>query len=53
MKDEFKYTTTFGLLGKLADYIFLEKYMRNFLLVRNAYIKEVAEQQAAGSYTVT
>ena len=48
MKDEFKYATPFGIFGKLADYIFLEKYMRNFLLARNAYIKAVAEEQAAG-----
>jgi ligand-binding SRPBCC domain-containing protein len=43
MEDEFNYTSPLGWLGKLADYLFLEKYMRGFLLERNAYIKSKAE----------
>lgn len=43
MEDEFNYTSPLGWLGNLADYLFLEKYMRGFLLERNAYIKAKAE----------
>ncbi len=43
MDDEFNYDSPLGWLGKLADYLFLEKYMTGFLLERNAFIKERAE----------
>jgi ligand-binding SRPBCC domain-containing protein len=43
MMDTFDYTSPLGVLGRLADKLFLETYMRNFLLKRNMYIKMVAE----------
>lgn len=43
MKDIFTYQLPYGILGKLADYLFLKKYMTNLLLDRNAVIKEFAE----------
>ena len=43
MKDIFTYQSPYGILGKLADYLFLKKYMTNLLLDRNAVIKEFAE----------
>ncbi len=43
MIDEFKYESPLGLLGKLADVIFLKRYMKHFLVQRNNMIKEVAE----------
>jgi ligand-binding SRPBCC domain-containing protein len=46
MVDTFDYTSPFGLLGRLADKLFLEKYMHNLLLKRNMYIKMVAEEKA-------
>ncbi|KPV55774.1 MULTISPECIES: SRPBCC family protein [Paenibacillus] len=46
MIDEFDYTSPLGPVGKLADRMFLESYMKNFLLKRNLYIKQLAEKQA-------
>ena len=43
MKDEFDYRSPLGPLGRLADWLFLEAYMRRFLLQRNQFIKKVAE----------
>jgi len=45
MKDLFDYKAPLGLLGKLADLLFLEKYMTDFLDKRNAVIKEFAETE--------
>ncbi|MBK8636418.1 MAG: SRPBCC family protein [Saprospiraceae bacterium] len=43
MTDVFIYTSPLGILGKMADKMFLKRYMTNFLLQRNKVIKEVAE----------
>jgi ligand-binding SRPBCC domain-containing protein len=43
MNDVFDYKSPFGILGKLADKIFLEKYMTDLLIERNHIIKEFAE----------
>lgn len=43
MVDIFDYTSPLGILGNLADILFLEKYMTNFLIHRNDLIKEYAE----------
>lgn len=43
MIDFFEYQSPFGILGKLADKLLLEKYMTNLLLERNQIIKEFAE----------
>jgi len=48
MIDTFDYTSPLGVLGKLADTLILERYMRRFLLERNLYLKEKAERQARG-----
>lgn len=45
MKDNFEYESPFGILGKLADFIFLKNYMKSFLIERNSMIKEVAETE--------
>lgn len=44
MIDSFDFTSPLGVLGKMADRLFLEAYMRKFLLIRNEYIKEMAEK---------
>lgn len=46
MLDTFDYTSPLGPLGRLADRLFLERYMRNLLLERNSYLKRAAEGQA-------
>jgi ligand-binding SRPBCC domain-containing protein len=43
MTDIFYYQSPFGLLGKLADTLFLVTYMRKLLIRRNAEIKALAE----------
>ena len=45
MTDIFDYKSPLGLLGKLADTLFLEQYMTNLLSDRNRVIKEFAESE--------
>mgnify|MGYP000008575671 CR=1 FL=1 len=45
MIDKFNYKSPFGFIGKLADFIFLKKYMTKFLKERNQIIKEFAETE--------
>lgn len=45
MKDVFDYTSPFWILGKIADALFLESYMRNLLTERNLVIKKIAESE--------
>jgi ligand-binding SRPBCC domain-containing protein len=42
MTDVFYYESPLGLLGKLADTLFLKRYMRNFLKKRNTIVKAFA-----------
>lgn len=42
--DEFEYKSPFGLLGKLVDLLFLEKYMQRFIRTRAEQIKKIAEK---------
>lgn len=43
VRDRFDYRSPFGLLGKMADALFLKRYMHNFLYQRNLIIKRYAE----------
>ena len=43
MRDIFDYTAPLGLLGVLADRLFLTRYMRRFLLRRSEVIARLAE----------
>ena len=45
MTDCFEYKSPLGFLGRIADFLFLKKYMTNFLLKRNQVIKEFAETE--------
>ncbi len=47
MVDIFTYTSPLGPLGRIADVIFLCRYMRNFLAERNRYVKQMAERAIA------
>ncbi|MFD0763480.1 cell division protein [Mucilaginibacter lutimaris] len=44
MRDEFIFASPLGLLGKLANWLFLKRYMTALLLKRNEVIKKVAER---------
>jgi ligand-binding SRPBCC domain-containing protein len=43
MRDVFVYTAPRGLLGRIAERLFLTAYMRRFLKARNREVKSVAE----------
>ena len=43
MTDRFEYASPFGSLGKLADWLFLVRYMMRFLKQRNDHLKSIAE----------
>ncbi len=43
MIDIFTFRAPFGILGRLAETVFLTRYMRELLLARNRHIKQVAE----------
>lgn len=43
MTDVFKYTSPLGVLGQLADVLFLKKYMTRLLTERNRIVKQFAE----------
>ena len=47
MKDTFDYTSPFGILGRIADFVFLKRYMTRLLRTRNGVIKSVAESGKA------
>lgn len=43
MKDRFEYKSPLGFIGKIADKLFLEKYMRDFNVNRAVELKKLAE----------
>ena len=50
MRDVFTYESPLGILGRIADFLFLEHYMRSFLIERNRVIKATAESNAWRRY---
>jgi ligand-binding SRPBCC domain-containing protein/adenylate kinase family enzyme len=50
MSDRFEFASPFGPLGRLVDWLFLTRYMRSFLLQRNARLKQIAESEAWRAY---
>jgi ligand-binding SRPBCC domain-containing protein len=46
MSDTFEFRSPLGWIGKLVDKLVLKKYMKRFLVVRNAEIKRIAESDA-------
>lgn len=43
MRDRFAFESPLGVLGRVANGLFLTSYMRRFLVERNAVLKRVAE----------
>ena len=43
MSDVFDYAELFGVLGRIADRLFLDNYMQRILAERNRVIKQIAE----------
>lgn len=50
MRDVFTYESPLGILGRTADFLFLERYLRSFLIERNRVIKTTAESDAWKKY---
>ena len=44
MMDTFEYKSPFGILGILADKLFLERYMKKFIISRSMELKKIAEK---------
>ncbi|WP_033958213.1 SRPBCC family protein [Psychroserpens jangbogonensis] len=44
MTDKFQFESPFGIIGKLANVLFLKRYMINLLATRNAFLKKKAEE---------
>ncbi|MEK6205566.1 MAG: SRPBCC family protein [Amylibacter sp.] len=53
MRDIFDYTSPLGLLGSVADVLFLKRYMWRLLNKRNQLIKTVAENGNIDRYLLT
>jgi ligand-binding SRPBCC domain-containing protein len=51
MTDTFAYRAPFGPLGKLAEWLFLTRYLRRFLEERAAFLKQHAEDRPTDSTT--
>ena len=43
MRDVFSFQSPLGILGRIADFLFLTRYMKSFLIERNRVIKATAE----------
>ena len=43
MLDELMFRAPLGILGRVAEMLFLTRYMRAFLMERNLILKELAE----------
>ena len=50
MIDQVTYDLPFGVIGKLADKIYFEKYLKSLLAERNAVIKQIAESNQWKQY---
>ncbi|WP_409292715.1 SRPBCC family protein [Peribacillus sp. SCS-37] len=44
MRDVFAYKSPLGILGNLADFLFLKKYMTHFIVTRAKELKRIAEK---------
>ena len=44
VKDVLEYETPFGILGKLFDKLLLKKHLTEFILHRNAILKDLTEK---------
>jgi ligand-binding SRPBCC domain-containing protein len=50
MRDVFTYESPLGILGSIADFLFLKRYMRSFLIKRNQVLKTTAETDGWKQY---
>lgn len=50
MRDRFEFVAPLGMLGRIAERLFLTAYMRRFLVERNAGLKRTAESNEWKKY---
>ncbi len=50
MRDVFGFESPLGIFGRIADSLFLTRYMRSFLIERNRVIKATAESEYWSQY---
>ena len=50
MRDVFSFLSPLGILGRIADSLFLTRYMKSFLIERNRVIKATAESDDWNQY---
>ena len=50
MRDRFDFASPLGLLGWMADWLFLKGYMRRFLVRRNTVLKQSAESMQGDNH---
>jgi ligand-binding SRPBCC domain-containing protein len=50
MRDLFSYESPLGIIGRLAQFLFLDRYMRSLLVERNRIIKATAESDTWVQY---
>ena len=43
MRDVFDFESPFGIFGRIADRLFLKRYMQSFVVERNQMLKAIAE----------
>ena len=52
MRDTFDYSSPLGLIGRIAEMLFVTRHIRKLLVVRNELIKSVAESSQVDKYLV-
>jgi len=50
MRDRFEFESPLGILGRMANWLFLTSYMRRFLVRRNQVLKQLAESTEGSRY---
>ena len=50
MRDVFRFAAPLGILGRVAEFAVLRRYMRSLLRERNAVIREIAESAVWRQY---
>ena len=50
MRDRFEFESPLGILGRIANGLFLASYMRRFLVRRNHVLKQLAESAEGNRY---
>jgi ligand-binding SRPBCC domain-containing protein len=50
MRDRFEFKSPLGILGRIADWLFLESYMQQFIVRRNETLRRLAESSEWARY---